>query len=187
VTAVKEHSLDYQLTLWLFRNYDETARDRQGIEQGIPLDVIQQIRDLLESINPYVSTIRRALDQVEDDSTPVAVELQHLPAGGELAAIINTQNLSTVHPRKVVFFRSGSDAPRYVHILSRHYEPLQYPLLFPHGTPGWGYSSTFPPPERAHEGDGSDLLGDETCQYTQVTCQTSTPIAAICLRNGAQW
>ena len=23
-------------------------------------------------------------------------------------------------------------------IFSRHYEPLQYPLLFPHGTPGWG-------------------------------------------------
>jgi hypothetical protein len=30
------------------------------------------------------------------------LELQHLPAGGELAAIINTQNLNTVDPRKIV-------------------------------------------------------------------------------------
>jgi hypothetical protein len=156
-----EHSMRWFL-------YDETVRDHQGLEHGVPLDVIQRVRHLLESVNLYISTIRHALDQVEDETIPVGVELRHLPAGGELAAIINTQNLSTVHPRKVVFFRSGADAPRYVHILSRHYEPLQYPLLFPHGTPGWGYSSTFPFPERVREGDGSDLFGDETCRYTQI-------------------
>lgn len=66
------------------------------------------------------------------------------------------------------FFGSGGDVPRYVHILSRHYEPLQYPLLFPHGTPGWGFSSTFPFPERIYERDGPDLLGDLTCRYTQI-------------------
>lgn len=109
--------------------YDKAARDRQGIEHGIPQDAIQRVSDLIESVNPYVSTIRRALDQVEHESIPVAVELQHLPAGRELAAIINTQNLSTIHPRKVVFFRSGANVPHYVHILSRHYEPLQYPTL----------------------------------------------------------
>jgi hypothetical protein len=119
-------------------------------------------------VNPYISTIRHALDQVENETIPVGVELLHLPAGRELAAIINTQNLSTVHPRKVVFFRSGADAPRYVHILSRHYEPLQYPLLFSHSTPGWGYSSIFPFPERVREGDRSDLFGNETCRYTQI-------------------
>ena len=148
--------------------YDETTRDRQGIEHGVPLDTIQQVRDLLEFVNPYVSTIRHALDQVEDEAASVAIELQHLPAGGELAAIINTQNLSAIHPRKVVFFRSGVDAPHYVHILSRYYEPLQYPLLFSHGTPGWGLSLALPFPERNREGDESDLLGDRTCQYTQI-------------------
>jgi hypothetical protein len=101
------------------------------------------------------------------------IQPAHVTAGGELAAIINTQNvnLSSVHPRKVVFFRSGTDTPRYVHIFSRHYEPLYqtciaidtlwYPLLFPHGTPGWGWSLTFTVPERVREHDESDLLGDE--------------------------
>ncbi|KAE9372835.1 hypothetical protein N431DRAFT_483523 [Stipitochalara longipes BDJ] len=134
-----EHSMRWFL-------YDEVTRERQGIAYSLPLDATQQVRDLLEAVNPYISTIRHTLDQVEDESIPVAVELRHRPADGELAAIINTQNLSTVHPRKVVFFRHGADIPRYVDILSRHYKPLQYPLLFPHGTPGWGYSSTFPFP-----------------------------------------
>jgi hypothetical protein len=100
--------------------YDETARERAEIEHVVPLDAIRPVRGLLESVNPYVSTIRYALDQVEDDGIPATVELKHLAAGGELAAIINTQNLMNVHPRKVMFFRSGSGTPRYVHILSRH-------------------------------------------------------------------
>lgn len=51
-----EHSMRWFL-------YDETARDRQGIEHGVPPDTIQEVRDLLGSVNPYVSTIRHALDQ----------------------------------------------------------------------------------------------------------------------------
>jgi len=157
-----EHSMRWFL-------YDETTRERRGSEHGVPLDAVQQVRILLESVNPYLSTIRHALEQVEDESIPVAVELQHRPADGELAAIVNTQNLSRVHPRKVVFFRSGSDTPRYVPIFSRHYEPLQYPLLFPHGTPGWGHSGTFPFPGRVlRDDDELDVLGDGTCQYTQI-------------------
>jgi hypothetical protein len=70
--------------------YDETSRGRQGIEHGIPLDAVQQVRDLLESVNPYGSIIRYALDQVDNENIPIAVELQHRLAGGELAAIINT-------------------------------------------------------------------------------------------------
>lgn len=104
--------------------YDEATRERQGTEHGLPLDAIHQVRDLLEAINPYISIIWHALDQVEDESVPVAVELRHRAADGELVAIINTQNLSTVHPRKVVFFQHGADTPRYVNILTRHYEPL---------------------------------------------------------------
>ena len=164
--AEGEHSLRWFL-------YDETARNRSAVEHGVPVDVIERVRVLLESVNPYVSTIRHALDQVADNQIPVSIELRHLPAGGEVAAIVNTQNLMNVHPRKVVFFRSGIDRPRYVHILSRHYEPLQYPLLFPHGTPGWGWSPTFPFPERQlggqdEERDGLDLIGGPTCRYTQI-------------------
>jgi hypothetical protein len=139
-----EHSMRWFL-------YDETAREHQGIQFGVPLEAIENVRNLLESVNPYISTVRHAIDQVGDENCPMAVELRHLLAGGELAAIINTQNLTSIHPRKVVFFRSGGDRAHYMHILSRHYEPLQYPLLFPHVTPGWGFSPIFPFPLRVYE------------------------------------
>jgi hypothetical protein len=41
---------------------------------------------------------------VDIESSPLAVELEHRPAGGELAAVINNHNLSVVNPRKIVFF-----------------------------------------------------------------------------------
>jgi hypothetical protein len=78
------------------------------------------------------------VQEVADDTEPLAVELRIPPAGGEIAAVVNTDNLRQVQPRQVVFFRKGGLPPRFVPVLSCQYEPLQYPLLFPHGTPGWG-------------------------------------------------
>jgi hypothetical protein len=39
-------------------------------------------------------------------------------------------------------WRNRDPEPTFMPIYSRHYEPLQYPLLFPHGTPGWGLTMT---------------------------------------------
>jgi hypothetical protein len=153
-----EHSMHWFL-------YDETAQDQHTTQQDIPSDFVQQVRALLESVNPYISEIRHILSEVEVESSPLAVELQHRPAGGELAAVINNHNLSIVNPRKIVFFQHGRHEPQFVHILSRHYEPLQYPLLFLHGTPGWGRSSSI---EADQDHNKSDILGDASCSYTQI-------------------
>lgn len=57
--------------------------------------------------------------------------------------VINTENLRHISTRKIVFFRKGGLQPRFVPILSCQYEPLQYsvqyPLLFPQATLGWGF------------------------------------------------
>ena len=70
--------------------YDETARERIAAEYGVPLDTIHRVRGLLESVSPYMSTIRYALDEVGDNTRPVIVELEYLLAGGELVTIVNT-------------------------------------------------------------------------------------------------
>lgn len=100
---------------------------------------------------------------------PVAVELQHRPAGGELDAIINTLNLQVVDNRKIIFFRHGGHPPQFVDIPSRLYEPLQYPLLFPHGTPGWGRSpsTSFRAIQNDPE-DPIDMSGGDSVPYTLV-------------------
>ncbi|TVY62600.1 ATP-dependent DNA helicase pif1 [Fusarium oxysporum f. sp. cubense] len=136
--------------------YDEAARTDKALVTKVPLTAVHQVRRLLQSVNPYLSSIRHALQQVPSEATPLAVELRDSPASGEIAAIINTQNLNTVDCRKVVFFRHGGRA-QFVHVLSRHYEPLQYPLFFPHGTPGWGVPGL---------GDASLREGDATATET---------------------
>jgi hypothetical protein len=119
--------------------YDEAARFMQAREQSVPQGTVEIIRHFLEQVSPYVRNLRHAVTQVNDEALPLAIELAVPAAGGDIAAIINTDSLRHVNPRKVVFFRHSGLQPQFVAILSAQYEPLQYPLLFPHGTPGWGY------------------------------------------------
>jgi hypothetical protein len=53
-----------------------------------------------------------------------------------------------VRCRKIVVAHKGKLKPNIVDILSPLYEPLQYPLLFPFGDPGWscGGSQLYKPP-----------------------------------------
>lgn len=118
--------------------YDERERGVRATEHDIPDDLLDGIRDFLTQVNPYVRTLQHAISQVPDQTLPLAVELSMLPAGGETAAVITTENLRQVGPRQVVFYRKAGLQPRFVPTLSSHYGPLQYSLLFPHGKPGWG-------------------------------------------------
>ena len=121
--------------------YDETERKEHAARWNIPDEILRRFRDLLEEINSYIFTLRHAISQTDEGSAPLAVELQVSSAGDKLAAVINTQNLREINTREIVFFRHGNEQPRFVPVLSCQYEPLQYPLLFPHGTSGWGYTS----------------------------------------------
>ncbi|EAW24643.1 uncharacterized protein NFIA_101270 [Aspergillus fischeri NRRL 181] len=132
----KGHSMHWFL-------YDEAARAERAREQSLPEDAVNTVRQFLDRASPYVRTLRHALTQVSDEAMPLAVELSVPPTGGEIAAVINTDSLRHVNPRQVVFFGRGGLQPRFVPILSCQYEPLQYPLLFPHGTRGWGYIDNF--------------------------------------------
>jgi hypothetical protein len=129
--AEKGHSMHWFL-------YDETERVQRAQQLEVPVDVLQIARNFLTQVSPYVRVLSHAVSQVSEHATPLGIELCVPPAGGELAAVINTENLRHISTRKIVFFRKGGLQPRFVPILSCQYEPLQYPLLFPHGTPGWG-------------------------------------------------
>jgi hypothetical protein len=57
--------------------------------------------------------------------------------GAELAAIIHTQPAALVKSRQVVLFTKKDATPTFVNYMSKHNEPLQYPLFFPTGAAGW--------------------------------------------------
>ena len=62
-------------------------------------------------------------------------------ATGDFAAIMYANNSTDVRPQSVVIWHNSQNNPSFIPIFSRHYEPLQYPILFPHGNLGWGLCS----------------------------------------------
>jgi hypothetical protein len=92
----------------------------------------------LEAHNPYVRHLRRF--SCLPDTRITALELSDFSSGGDFAAIMHGANSTTLNPRKIVIWWNRDAQPSFIPIFSRHYEPLQYPILFPHGSPSWGLS-----------------------------------------------
>jgi hypothetical protein len=55
--------------------YDETAQIKQAWNQSIPEETINIICQFLEQVNPYIYNLCHAMGQVQDESTPLAIEL----------------------------------------------------------------------------------------------------------------
>lgn len=90
--ADKGHSMHWFL-------YDETGRAEHAKRLDVPQDVVQVVRSFLSTVNPYVRCLSHAISQTTEQATPLAIELCVPPAGGEIAAVINTENLRQVSAR----------------------------------------------------------------------------------------
>jgi len=120
--------------------YDGFERVHQGLQYDVPTDWTHALRTDLDDVNPYV----RHLQQFHEvpGTNPCALELTDVSADGDFAAIMHASNTTSIKPRGILIWNRSSAQPTFMPIFSRHYEPLQYPLLFPHGTPGWGLNTT---------------------------------------------
>jgi hypothetical protein len=123
------HSLHWYL-------YDENERYTRGHQFDVPLQWVNAVNADLRRHNPYVSMLLPFHDIPAAETC--ALELTEPSSNGDFAAVMHAANSTTIDPRNILIWQSGHHQPSFVPILSRHYEPLQYPLLFPHGTPGWG-------------------------------------------------
>jgi hypothetical protein len=90
----------------------------------------------LQEVNPYLNQLRRFATVPSDE--PTALELSDVSAHGDFTAVLHAANSTVIDPRTIVIWHNHDTRPTFVPIYSRHYEPLQYPVLFPHGSPGWG-------------------------------------------------
>jgi Helitron helicase-like domain at N-terminus len=127
------HSLHWYL-------YDSLDRRQHAETLNVPNDWTSAIDNALQSVNPYVRSLRRFSSL--PSGTTNALELSDVGSNGDFAAILHAGNSSNIQPRSVVIWQNRAADPTFISIYSRHYEPLQYPVLFPHGTPGWGLSET---------------------------------------------
>jgi hypothetical protein len=119
--------------------YDEMERFKEGKNRKIPSTWIQAFEDDMKEVNPYVHHLHQfSCTWNANPHACTALELSDITATGDFAAIMHTNNSVDVSPRSIVIWHNSSNTPSFIPIFSCHYEPLQYPLLFPQGTVSWG-------------------------------------------------
>src|SRR5437868_884543 len=103
---------------------------------SVPTPFLEVIQRLLDNVSPYVRWLWHAASTIPLD-VPLIIKLQNTSVvAGELAAVVHVANIQELQPRSILIHRSGPFSTQ-ISILSPQYKPLQYLLLFSHGTPGW--------------------------------------------------
>jgi hypothetical protein len=97
---------------------------------------IQAVKMDLERVNPYIDHLHQF--NAVDNLQPHAIELTDVSTNGDFAAIMHASNTTDVCPQGILIWNRSFAELTFMPIFSRHYEPMQYPVLFPHGSPGWG-------------------------------------------------
>lgn len=120
--------------------YDGAQRQAQGQKFDVPHQWTSAVDAALQNVNPYLTQLRRFSTLPSEQ--PTALELSDVSSHGDFAAVLHAANSTAIDRRSIVIWRNRDAQPTFVPIYSRHYEPLQYPVLFPHGSPGWGLKHT---------------------------------------------
>ncbi|KIJ32636.1 hypothetical protein M422DRAFT_265518 [Sphaerobolus stellatus SS14] len=126
--STPEHSIHWFI-------YDEAERESSAYAQKVPTIWVQAVKADLDTVNPYVDHLR--LFQNLDMFSASAIELTDASSNGDFAAIIHVNSIPNIQPCSILIWRNNHEQPSFISIYSCHYEPLQYPLLFPHGSLGW--------------------------------------------------
>ena len=128
--------------------YDESETVRRGEQWDVPVQWVRAMKETLDDINPYVWNLHQFTDISRYTST--ALELHNHTSANDFAAIMHAANSINIAPRSVVIWNNSSCEPSFISIFTPHYEALQYPLLFPHGTRGWGLVLSSAPDHHNH-------------------------------------
>ena len=128
----QSHSLHWFL-------YDDLERLSKAKDLSVTQHWVGAVKDGLDCCNPYIRELRRFNSVPQGVCS--ALELRDFSAAGELGAILHVANTTSVNPRNIMIWNNRNERPSFIPLFSKHYEPLQYPLLFPHGTPGWGLNT----------------------------------------------
>ncbi|KAN0082863.1 hypothetical protein V8E55_008658, partial [Tylopilus felleus] len=130
-TEYTDHSIH-----WFF--YDEGLRTERADQFGIHATIVDEIKCDLQDINPYVNSLQHF--RSSPSSSLHVVELKDFSSNHDFTAVMHAANTTIINPRSILIRRHGDPHPQAINILSHHYEPLHYVLLFPHGEIGWGAS-----------------------------------------------
>jgi len=112
--------------------YDANARRDQASAVHVPPSFLQAVADDLNAVNPLLSWYD-GFAQFTPDAPFAYIELADPGPGEEIAAVYHVGDAPVPTGRELYIQRAADATPSRISILHPLYEPLQYPLLFPHG------------------------------------------------------
>lgn len=117
--------------------HDPLGAEATAARQSLPRGILASVRSDIQSVNPLYQ-IYRGFRDYEPNAPEAYIALPDVPNLTEIGAMYHTGNAPQPGNRTIYTQRKADSVPTRIPITHRLYEPLQYPLLFPHGTPGWG-------------------------------------------------
>lgn len=115
--------------------------------QHCKLQIVNDIKKLLDQINPFANIYRMICDRLhENHATDLKLRIigkkghdgrrYNLPVASEVAALI-VGDFDTVGVERDIIVETRTGSLKRISVLSSAYLPLQYPLLFPRGEDGY--------------------------------------------------
>ena len=122
--------------------YDGAALSQKAHNREVPLFMVEKVQNDLHSRNYLFHAYENfARYRPHEPQAHMELSLADPGHGNEVAALYHVGSAPQPSPRSLYVQRTSVDnGPKGIRIPILHplYEPLQYPLLFPEGTRGWG-------------------------------------------------
>jgi hypothetical protein len=122
----------------LYDGFEIGQAPHPDLLQSLPDVWINAVRSALMTHNPFVIRLQFMSTFARNPQSTIRVDLLD-EANPELVALIQFDHAtqSTIVSRRISV-KLHDNSIEQIKSTSRLWEPLAYPLLFPHGTPGWG-------------------------------------------------
>ena len=137
--------------LYIFDGHEEELRRRGIAFQGLDTAVTEAIQHTLHRCNPYIQSLRCNAERIRADSS-VSLRIQiveskatdprryNAPTVPEVAALIPSSSERPIGGTRSIVLHNRQGPLRRISEQCREYVALRYPLLFPHGEPGWFFN-----------------------------------------------
>lgn len=119
-----------------FFDSDTQRNSRTNQNGGLCANILDRLQSQMEEHNPIIQTFKRI---VEVEPENVSIVLRNgdknyaAPVGSEIAVLLPNEGYSS----RDIIIKKQSDELQRINELNQFYDPLQYVLLFPNGTPGY--------------------------------------------------
>lgn len=139
---VRMHPQDDTAIRWmLYDGFNDSSIPHHTHARDIPSSWIRAVRTSLTQYNPFVSSVLSLQNlQLQQPLQFGTASIIVQDSGcAEIAAVMCYENTlrSAISPRSLLISTTDSRT-QSISTVSRLWEPMAYPLFFPHGTLGWG-------------------------------------------------